>query len=228
MQTFQPKLSDLLIKKDEIYLHLGYGGVKPDESVLEMVNAIISKAEKLCKPQIGFQIFDGELIDNMSISINGLPMRVGTVIHRHLQNSTQFAVFVSTAGKEYDDYLHELRQSGDIVSEFLADAIGSEIAEAGVRYICKLAGEKAAKSDLNATSSYCPGHCAWKLTEQSLLFSLLPTEPCGITLNDSCLMHPKKSVSGIIGIGKNVVETPSECDICTMTTCYKRKAPFSN
>ncbi|NDP21093.1 MAG: 5-methyltetrahydrofolate--homocysteine methyltransferase [Paludibacter sp.] len=228
MQTIQLKLSDLKIKKEEIYLHLGYGGTLPDNSMLQMIDIIIEKAYQICKPQMGFKILNGELIDSKTISVDGLSLRVGTVICRHLSESTQFAVFLSTAGKEYEDYLNELRQSGDIVSEFMADAIGSEIAEAGVRYICKLVGEEATKSGLNATSSYCPGHCVWKLTEQSLLFSLLPPEPCGITLNDSCLMQPKKSVSGIIGIGENVVETPSECDICTMKTCYKRRLPVTN
>ncbi len=223
MQTYQFLLSDLEIKKEEIYLHLGYGGTLPDDAMLQMIDGIIEEAQQLCKPQIGFQIYDGELIDNKTISINGILLKVGVVIRRHLQNSSQFVVFVSTAGEEFDNYLHELRQSGDIVSEFLADAIGSEIAQAGVRSICKLAADEAAKSGLDATSSHCPGHCAWKLTEQSLLFSLLPPAPCGISLNDSCLMHPKKSVSGIIGIGENIVETPSDCAICSMTTCYKRK-----
>ncbi len=227
MNTYQLQLADLHIQKEEIYLHLGYGGSLPDDAMLQMIDGIIEEAQQLCKPQIGFQIYDGELIDNKTISINGILLKVGVVIRRHLQNSTQFAVFVSSAGKEFDNYLHELRQSGDIVSEFLADAIGSEIAEAGVRFICKLIGEEAAKSGLRTTHSYCPGHCAWKLTEQSLLFSLLPTEPCGIKLNDSCLMSPRKSVSGIIGIGENVVETPSECEICSMTSCYKRKVILS-
>ncbi len=228
MNTFQLQLADLHIQREEIYLLLGYGGSLPDEAMLQMIGGIIEEAHKLCKPQIGFKIYDGELIDNKTISINALSMRVGTVIRRHLQNSSQFAVFVSTAGEEFDDYMYELRQSGDIVSEFLADAVGSEIAEAGVRFVCKLVAEKAEKEGLKTTSSYCPGHCAWKLTDQGLLFSLLPENPCEIKLNESFLMSPRKSVSGIIGIGKNVVETPSECDICTMTTCYKRKVPVSN
>lgn len=228
MKTVQLHLADLHIQKEEIYLHLGYGGSIPDDSMLQMIDGIIEEAHQLCKPQIGFQIYAGELIDNKTIRIDRTLLRVGAIIRRQLQNSSQFAVFVSTAGEEFDNYLYELRQSGDIVSEFLADAIGSEIAQAGVRAICKLVREEAAKSGLQTTSSHCPGHCAWKLTEQSLLFSLLPTEPCGVSLNGSSLMQPKKSVSGIIGIGKEVVETPSECEICTMANCFKRKKIVSN
>jgi hypothetical protein len=41
------------------------------------------------------------------------------------------------------------------------------------------------------------------VAEQHKLFSLLPPGICGITLSDSALMHPIKSVSGITGIGKH-------------------------
>ena len=46
--------------------------------------------------------------------------------------------------------------------------------------------------------------------------------PTGITINESCLMQPIKSVSGIIGIGDEVRKRSYGCDICNSTSCAYR------
>ncbi|MEI6755003.1 MAG: vitamin B12 dependent-methionine synthase activation domain-containing protein [Paludibacter sp.] len=56
--------------------------------------------------------------------------------------------------------------------------------------------------------SYSPRHCSWHVREHKQLFSLFPEKPCGVGLNESSLMHPVKSVSGIIGLGKDIEFTP--------------------
>ena len=223
MKTFQLQLTDLTLNRQEIYLNLGYGGSVPDEIVVEMLESVLQKAHDICCPQSGYIICQGELPDRDHIQLNGVSMKIGRIIQGYLNSSSQFGVFVATAGKEYDDYLHWLKQSGDIVSEFIADAVGSEIAEASVRYVTHKIAEDAATKGLLITNSYSPGYCGWHVREQKQLFSLIPNEPCGIKLNDSCLMYPVKSVSGIVGLGESVELTPYSCNICGLQTCYKRK-----
>jgi hypothetical protein len=58
--------------------------------------------------------------------------------------------------------------------------------------------------------------------EQKKLFSFLPKEFCGVSLTDSALMIPIKSISGIIGVGKNVEYKQYFCDTCGRKDCtYK-------
>jgi len=52
---------------------------------------------------------------------------------------------------------------------------------------------------------------------------LFPENHCGIKLSDSCLMDPIKSVSGVIGFGRNVKKTAYECQMCELETCIYRK-----
>jgi cobalamin-dependent methionine synthase I len=61
-----------------------------------------------------------------------------------------------------------------------------------------------AKTGSEISNRYSPGYCRWTVAEQKKLFSLLPPEFCGITLSDSCLMQPIKSISGFIGIGPKI------------------------
>ena len=48
---------------------------------------------------------------------------------------------------------------------------------------------------------YSPGYCGWNVTGQRALFARLGDAAAGITLTDSCLMNPLKSVSGVIVAG---------------------------
>jgi len=54
------------------------------------------------------------------------------------------------------------------------------------------------------------------------LFSLFPDKPCNVTLSENCMTNPIKTVSGIIGIGKNVEKQPNNCDICDAKNCIYR------
>lgn len=217
------KLSDLELDINEIYLNLGYGGTVPDAHFIEMMQAMIQDISEFCIPQVGYCINKVSITDNKFVEINQQPIKVGQVITKYLQGCTHIAAFVVTAGMEFDDYCNRLKANGDIVSEFIAYSIGTEIAEAAVRFIrAKITGEATALN-FGYTHSYSPGYCSWHVREQENLFKIMPEKPCGITLNESNLMFPEKSVSGIIGLGPNVLPTEHSCEICGMVTCFKRK-----
>lgn len=228
MKAYTLRLSDLDINKDEIYLNLGYGGQTPDAQFIEMIDEMFEQINDFCAPQAGYIILSGIIQDKNHLQINDIRIKVGSIITRYLNNSTHFAAFVATAGEEFDNYLEQFKNEGDIVSEFLAYSIGSEIAEATVRYITKKINQEALQMDFKITHSYSPGHCSWHVREQEHLFKLLPENPCGVELNESCLMHPVKSVSGIIGLGKDLELTPHACEICGLKTCFKRKTVTTN
>lgn len=223
MKTYTLTLSDLNINKDEIYLNLGYGGQVPDEQFVEMIDQLLEHLASFCIPQAAYLIFQGNIPDKNYLEINQTRIKVGPAITKYLHQSTHFAIFVVTAGEAFDKYLDELRNAGDVLSEFLVYSIGTEIAEASVRFVTDKINREALQMGFKITQSYSPGHCSWHVREQQQLFTLLPDKPCGIELNDSSLMHPVKSISGIIGMGKEVELTPHGCEICGLTSCFKRK-----
>ncbi len=223
IQEFNPDFDVLELQVDEIYRNLGYGKTMPDAETIATVNNIVSHAHAICNPLAMFRICSSHL-SGTHLVLDGVEMKTGKVIANYLNETSQVAVFVATAGVEYDNYLHKIKACGDIYMEFLADAVGSEIAEAAMRFVSRQVEKFATDKGLFITLSYSPGYCNWNVSEQSQLFLLLPTKPCGITLNDSCLMHPVKSVSGIIGLSnKPDIKVPYSCDICGLQTCYKRK-----
>ena len=88
---------------------------------------------------------------------------------------THICLFVATAGNEIDIYLKGIKSQENIVKEYVADAIGSVIAEACVTFIEK---ELEALFPLRHTLPCSPGYCGWDIQEQKKLFSLFPDNIC--------------------------------------------------
>lgn len=157
----------------------------------------------------------------------------GKIITNQLKGSEALSWFVATAGQEFEAFQHRLTKEGDMVRVYLANEIGSIIAEKTADRMEDLLQEQLTPKGLYRTNRYSPGYCGWKVSEQPFLFELfrpkfsaqncnVPPTPCDIHLTDSCLMIPIKSVSGVIGIGHNVRRRDYTCNLCGLNESCKR------
>lgn len=221
LEERQIGLQSLELSEEEIYFAMGYGDNRPDEDICALVAEVYAEIRSLCQPRYMFQIVEAERIARQRILVRDIAFSPGGIIGSYLPGLTHICLFVATAGQEYDAYLHLLKKQDNIVKEFVADSIGTVIAEACVTLLGKELDER--NCDVRRSLPYSPGYCGWDIQEQRLLFSLFPPQPCGITLSDSFLMSPVKSVSGFYGLGKELHPQPYRCEICTNKQCYKRK-----
>lgn len=213
----------LNLKIEDIYLNLGYGGTCPPDDVKEMVADMIRSIGKVCRPSCCYIIKGDIALERIGIVVDGIHFTTGKIIASCMRKAESIAFFIATAGVEFEALQKRLHEEGDIWNNFLADAIGSEIAEATVRFVADELDRSVKPNGLNISNSYSPGYCGWTVKEQQKLFSLFPPKPCGVSLTDSSLMLPIKSVSGIIGLGAEVEKEAYSCDICTMKNCYKKR-----
>jgi len=215
--------SDLILDSNEIYLNLGFSGTAPDAHFVEMTDQIIQEIREFCKPQAGYCIYPCEMPDDKYLVVDNQNIKVGQVITKYLKGCSHIAAFVVTAGIEFDEYCNRFKANGDILNEFITYSIGTEIAEAAVRFVTEKIASEAAIMQMHYTHAYCPGYCSWHVREQENLFKLFPEKPCGVMLTESHLMFPEKTVSGIIGLGMHATQSAHACDICGMVQCFKRK-----
>ncbi len=220
MKYQELEFRELTLSEEDIYLAMDYRGNTPDEYIRDLIAQVLQEAAALCIPRYQYRLLEVKAPSRSHLQIQNTVFSIGKVIASYLPGITQICMFVVTAGKEYEAYLHRLRTEGDIVKEFVADAIGSVIAEACVTRVTKELDEY---RDLKHSLPYSPGYCGWHISEQEKLFSFFPEKPCGITLSESFLMSPVKSVSGFIGLGKDLKPQPYRCEICNNIHCYKRK-----
>jgi hypothetical protein len=113
-------------------------------------------------------------------------------------------------------------KNGDLLRGYIFDVIGTCVVEkAADRMQNGLRIMMAAEGKM-ITNRFSPGYCGWDVAGQHRLFGFFPDNYCGITLNASALMSPVKSVSGIIGKGKEVKYSPYQCRICDDKNCIYR------
>lgn len=202
---------DLQIAAADVYEQMGYHGVEPDEATQRETEAVIDDVRRWLCPQFCYFV------------VRDLPaFDMGKIIQRQLRDSEAYALFVCTAGVQFEHWQQQLKKQGDLVRVFIADALGSVIAEKTADVMEEHLQMSIDKLQWLHTNRFSPGYCGWHVREQQLLFPLFDGQTCGVTLTDSSLMVPIKSVSGIIGLGKKVRRLDYTCGLCSFKRCYKR------
>jgi hypothetical protein len=208
------------LSQEEILREIGYRDTLPDHSVLEIISRLLAVLEKEVRPRYLYFVSEGK-IDGMSVHILNQQFETGPVITRLLDRSSSFAVFVATAGNEFEQIMQERKITGDMLENYILDIMGTAIVEKAGDYIEMMLEKEL--SEMLHTNRFSPGYCNWHLTEQRKIFGLLGNQPCGVVLSEVCLMTPIKSISGIIGIGKEVEPRKYACLYCELESCFKRK-----
>jgi len=105
-------------------------------------------------------------------------------------------MFAVTIGGRVGDAISQLFAAGRFDLGYLLDAVASS----GTDGLAQRLQENCAGHAPAGTVflRYSPGYCGWDITGQRRLFAALRPEEIGITLRESCLMEPLKSVSGVM------------------------------
>jgi hypothetical protein len=129
-------------------------------------------------------------------------------------------LFALTVGAPLSSRIPELFERGRIALATTLDAAASESAERAADHLDRLVTTELAASGAvrpgSQTLRYSPGYCGWNVTGQRALFAALLPEEIGITLLDSCLMEPLKSISGVMVAGPTGIhEFVNDYDFCS-------------
>jgi hypothetical protein len=152
------------------------------------------------------------------VEIGGIEFR-SRVLAKNLERIERVFPYVLTIG---DSLENTARSSESIVRRLVLETIGDLALGSGLehlqRHISKQYG-------LETTSNMGPGQLDWPIEQQRELFSLLGhvKDTIGVTLTESLMMVPRKSISGIIFPRE---ETFIGCQLCQRNKCPSRKTPF--
>lgn len=222
-QEFNIPFSELSVIPEEIYEAMGYDSVLPDEEIREIVEEVLEHVASFAIARFVYFTTEG-ILGKDTLQIAQTNLHIGPTICKQLSGSTSFALFVATAGREFQEWTDRVKLCDDMVLQYIADSLGSCLAEKAADYMENHLAAVIAPEGLQHTNRFSPGYCNWHVSEQQELFSLFPSpSPCGVHLTSSSLMIPIKSVSGIIGIGNKVKKTAYSCGLCNLEQCYKRQ-----
>jgi hypothetical protein len=224
--TFRVNLSQIKITAEEVMLDMHAGNQHGDEALLTLIQDQLVLAKNYLDLKCGYRLLapDSITVSKDSICGDSFTFHCGSIITKQLKQATSLAIFAATVGEKFDIIIKNHFEDADPISGYILDTIGSLLVEKTIDWMEEQLINRVEKDSWKITNRFSPGYCGWNVNEQQTLFSLLPKNFCGISLTETSLMMPIKSVSGIIGIGKMVKRKPYFCSLCDMEQCYRRKS----
>jgi hypothetical protein len=205
----------------------------PDEDTLaprlrRLLGDSMSTAASLVDPRAVCEEISSDRFASVLAPL-GMP-RDGLAVGRVYPRADGLALFVATLGEALPARIRQLFDEDALAEAWMLDAVAS----AGADLLADRLAERYRQA-LGARGMgearvlpYSPGYCGWPTRGQRPLFDALRPEEIGVTLNDSCLMSPIKTVSGVLvaGPGEAHKFRPDFpfCDDCQTHECGRRMA----
>jgi hypothetical protein len=209
---------------EKIPIDIPYGEVrrqlhmKKDER-WDAVKSLVQSTQAYMQPQAMYRVCFIDAKESPSITIQGIRF-TSRILVKNLTDLERVFPYVVTIGKEFGE---RLDAEADLLNRFYLDVIANVALSTARRYLEKHLQKRYGLAGMSFMS---PGSLAdWPVDQQRPLFALFGNgeTPIGVSLIDSCLMLPAKSVSGIY--------FPTEvhfsnCQLCDRENCPGRKAAY--
>jgi len=191
--------------------------------VVTLVDEYVENANYLIDPSNSYVISDIELVLGSHVIVGDSVIFESKVIAQLLKQCEKVAVFLTTIGDYLEKMVSQLAEDGLVLQALVLDAIGSIAAEKMADLVKGKIEEEAHAQGLHISPRFSPGYCDWNIEQQKIVFQAMNGDSAGIRLTEGCLMLPRKSVSGVIGIGPHYVEEYNPCPTCSKHDCVGRR-----
>ena len=182
---------------------LRYSGARGENETLRReVELLLPSLDRIIKPAACYAELPVS-VDNGEVRLGSIAVRSES-LSKLLLGAECVIVFAVTLGVGLDREISRLGASSP-AKQLFADAYGAERVEAACDSLCETL--KSEHPDLCRTRRFSAGYGDVPLKLQRDIFRLLDCpRRIGLTLNESLLMSPSKSVTAIVGMKKKQSE----------------------
>lgn len=220
------KANESIPNRDEALRYMGYRNFTPDEESEQLIDECEKELLAVIRPVCCFGFTDIEVLSG-----NEIKWELGTLksssLASHLNGCTGAFFFAATIGIGADRLIAKYSRIKPAKSVII-DALGSAAAESW----CDTIENRLTQKFNDHRWRFSPGYGDFSLEYQRDFMRCLDmSRKLGITLTDSFLMTPTKSVTAIIGVCAdskgNISETAAsscrnKCDECGNINCIYR------
>ena len=203
------------LDRAEALRYMGGHGVNPDNITQALMDRAEEEILKICRPVYTFTEIPKDS-----------PALGGEDIKKVVEKSEKVVLIAATLGI-YVDKLIRKWQITDMAQAVVIDAMASVAIE---QFMDKIELELSERySGYYFTNRFSPGYGDYPLEKQREIVRLLNTEKkLGLNLTESLMLNPTKSVTAVIGVGKEEVKEKrsctSKCSRCGNKNCPYRRA----
>ena len=193
---------------NEVARYLGYKRTTPPEAdVLTLMKKAASEMQGVLKPQAVFEVFDldcqFEKKDDSKWEIYKITFADVTLhskdLGANLKNCKKVALMAATIGPQVDALIRKYTSLDSVYASIL-QATGAMYIEEVVDLVNKEINKIAEAEGFSTRPRYSPGYGDVPLEMQKEFFRLLPCTRIGLTLMDTLIMAPEKSVTAFVGV----------------------------
>jgi hypothetical protein len=184
------------------------------------------KIQELVESRIFYAVYLVKEVYKGGIQLEGDIRLNSPKLARTLCKCKEVIAFLGTIGPAVDEEIRCLLSRRHVSEAFILDAMGSVVVENLVDRFHQNIRKKREVFNQMVSLRFSPGYCDWPVTEQKTLFKLLDANQVGVELTASCLMKPRKSISGVFGLhSDNMLETDSynPCADCQKQNCTHKR-----
>ncbi len=235
------------VREKEIWRYLGYRGSEPDEDTKEQIRENVRILQQECMP--GYIVREyplafadtgcgNEELQNTSAKTGDTPgicfggLRTDShSLCRHLAGCEKVLLFAATLGHAPDRLIRRF-SVGQVSRAVICQAVAAEMIEAYCDDLNEKLEEKYQAEGWTLRRRFSPGYGDLPLELQKDIVRLLNTpKEIGLTLTESLIMLPTKSVTAIIGMERGATaaktaesrDDKDKCALCSSAECPYRR-----
>ena len=211
------------ISKEEAARYMGVKG-EPDEAVMELLDRAERLVREKVRPKYVYLETDVSFTDDgVVLGAMSEPL-TGEDIKRHLQGCNRAVMLAATLSQEADKLIRQAAVTN------MAESLAIDcICSAAIEQVCDRAEEEifAEHPAPYRTWLFSAGYGDLPITlQRGFILALNAQRRIGLTVTDSSLLIPSKSVTAIIGISDVPVKRGGKgCAVCSMReSCEYRRS----
>lgn len=203
------------LNREEILRYLGYKDSGVTERMEQLLNRCEAETLKILQSKYIYRRFPIEKgYDGIRIPGTALVL-FGNDIQEHLKNCNEIFLLGATAGVELDKRIRRYMVTEPDVGVVM-DSCGIQAVEQIADLAEKEMEQEVSAEGCHLTWRFSPGYGDLPLETQRELVRVLDTHrKIGVSLTESCLMVPSKSVTAILGISNTKRDVrKNKCNFC--------------
>lgn len=193
------------LSHSEALRYLGGANAEPDEKMLGLINDCEQQILKCLRPKFLYKAVD-------------LPCErlvKGNDIAKHLEGCKKAVLLCATLGADADKLIRVTQ-----VSNLARAVVLDSFATVAIEQVCDSAEQEIAKAfpGLYMTFRFSPGYGDYPVSLQKYFLGELDAgRKIGLSVNESYILIPSKSVTAVIGLSENPIEKRKRgCAVCNM------------
>ncbi len=205
----------------EAIRYLGYGKREADEKTLILISECFSELEQIVKKRIVYRIFDLQIRQDGRIIIESMQIHSRN-LEKNLKGCEKVILLGATLGVEADLLMKRYSYT-DMAKVVVLQSCAAAMLEGYLDECQVKIAKEMEEQGYFLRPRFSPGYGDFSILHQREILVLADTaRKIGLTMTESSMLTPTKSVTALIGLGRE----NEKCHVKGCEACEKRDCPY--